>query len=131
MLREFRVARSLTQAALAERAALSEKSIAALERGRRRGPRLTTVHQLGRALELSPEALAAFAAAAAQPPSSDAGAPDKRPRSEPAEQGPAVGSHDGRGRLPLPAAALRLRRPVSWAETRSADTCGSPSGAAP
>ncbi|HEX4492828.1 MAG TPA: AAA family ATPase [Acidimicrobiia bacterium] len=64
LLRRHRLAASLTQEALAERAAVSATAVAALERGRRRAPRLSTVRQLARALDLSPEAVAELARAA-------------------------------------------------------------------
>jgi transcriptional regulator with XRE-family HTH domain/tetratricopeptide (TPR) repeat protein len=57
-LREHRMAHGLTQEALAERALLSPTAIAALERGRNRAPRMSTLHQLAKALELNPEELA-------------------------------------------------------------------------
>jgi predicted ATPase/transcriptional regulator with XRE-family HTH domain len=53
LLRSFRIAASLTQEALAERCRISPNTIAALEQGRRRGPRLSTVRLLAGALELS------------------------------------------------------------------------------
>ncbi len=58
LLRRHRLAASLTQEALAERAAVSATAIAALERGRRRAPRLSTLRQIARALDLGPEDLA-------------------------------------------------------------------------
>jgi len=64
LLRRHRLAASLTQEALADQAAVSSTAIAALERGRRRAPRLTTLRQIARALGLSPEELAALAEAA-------------------------------------------------------------------
>jgi transcriptional regulator with XRE-family HTH domain/tetratricopeptide (TPR) repeat protein len=64
MLRRYRVAGGFTQEALAERAAISPTAIAALERGRRRAPRLSTLRQIARALDLSPEELAEMARAA-------------------------------------------------------------------
>src|SRR5271156_4647854 len=57
-LRRHRLAASLTQEALAERAGISATAIAALERGRRRAPRLTTLRQLGEALGLDAAELA-------------------------------------------------------------------------
>jgi transcriptional regulator with XRE-family HTH domain len=57
-LRRYRLAASLTQEALAERAAVSPTSIAALERGRRKAPRLSTLRQLGQALGLDAVELA-------------------------------------------------------------------------
>jgi transcriptional regulator with XRE-family HTH domain len=54
LLRQFRVAASLTQEGLAERCRLSPATIAALETGRRRAPRLSTVADIADALHLSP-----------------------------------------------------------------------------
>ncbi len=56
-LRQYRLSRNLTQEALAERAALSPTAVAALERGRNRTPRFSTLRQLARALSLTPEEL--------------------------------------------------------------------------
>jgi transcriptional regulator with XRE-family HTH domain/tetratricopeptide (TPR) repeat protein len=64
MLRQHRLDASLTQEALAERASLSATAIGALERGRNLVPRLSTVRQLARALDLGPSQLAALARAA-------------------------------------------------------------------
>ncbi len=64
LLRRHRLAASLTQEQLAEQAMVSATAIAALERGRRRAPRLSTVRQLGMALGLNPDDLAALAEAA-------------------------------------------------------------------
>jgi predicted ATPase/transcriptional regulator with XRE-family HTH domain len=63
LLRRRRRAAGLTQEELAERAGLSVRGIADLERGVRRTPRLATVTLLGRALGESPEDEAAFFAA--------------------------------------------------------------------
>jgi predicted ATPase/transcriptional regulator with XRE-family HTH domain len=52
LLRRFRVAASLTQEALAERCRLSPATIAAIEQGRRKTPRLSTVALIVEALEL-------------------------------------------------------------------------------
>jgi non-specific serine/threonine protein kinase len=52
LLRQFRLAASLSQEALAERAQLSATAIAALERGRRGAPRPGTLRLLADALEL-------------------------------------------------------------------------------
>jgi transcriptional regulator with XRE-family HTH domain/tetratricopeptide (TPR) repeat protein len=60
-LREYRIAHGLTQEALAERALLSPTAIAALERGRNRSPRMSTLQQLAKALELDPEEMAGLA----------------------------------------------------------------------
>jgi DNA-binding XRE family transcriptional regulator len=70
LLRQHRLDASLTQEALAERASLSATAIGALERGRNLTPRLSTVRQLARALELEAEELFVLtrAAAGGQPP---------------------------------------------------------------
>ncbi len=65
LLRRYRLAASLSQEALAERARLSTATIAALERGRRTAPRPDTVTLLADALELAPHERAALVAAAA------------------------------------------------------------------
>jgi predicted ATPase/DNA-binding XRE family transcriptional regulator len=65
LLRRFRVAASLTQEALAERCRLSPAAIAAIEQGRRKAPRLSTVRLIAEALELSPADLETLARAAA------------------------------------------------------------------
>jgi predicted ATPase/DNA-binding XRE family transcriptional regulator len=53
-LRRYRLAASLSQEALGERAGLSANAIAALERGRRRAPRPATVLLLADGLDLGP-----------------------------------------------------------------------------
>jgi transcriptional regulator with XRE-family HTH domain len=62
-LRRLRIAAGLTQAELAERAGMSAKSIAALERGRRQHPHPPTVRALAQALGLSEAERAKLAAA--------------------------------------------------------------------
>jgi predicted ATPase/DNA-binding XRE family transcriptional regulator len=52
LLLRYRTAAGLTQMQLAERAGLSHEAVAALERGRRRIPRASTVHLLAHALGL-------------------------------------------------------------------------------
>ncbi|MGO8946860.1 MAG: helix-turn-helix transcriptional regulator [Ktedonobacterales bacterium] len=64
LLREYRLAASLSQEALAERAGLSAKGIALLESGRRSTPRPETVTLLAAALDLAPAERAALIAAA-------------------------------------------------------------------
>jgi predicted ATPase len=64
LLREFRRRAGLTQAALAERAGLSARGIADLERGLRRFPYADTVEHLAEALELDSAERAAFEASA-------------------------------------------------------------------
>jgi transcriptional regulator with XRE-family HTH domain len=65
LLRQHRLAASLSQVMLAERARLSVSAVAALERGRRIAPRPATVAFLAEALGLGPVARAAFIRAAA------------------------------------------------------------------
>ena len=66
LLRQYRLAASLSQEALAERARLSVTAIAALERGRRTAPRPASVLLLAEALALSVEQKAALVEAAAR-----------------------------------------------------------------
>ncbi|WP_327636958.1 helix-turn-helix domain-containing protein [Kribbella sp. NBC_00482] len=54
LLRTFRIRAGLTQAALAEKAGLSEQAISVLERGTRSRPRIDTVRSLTTALALTP-----------------------------------------------------------------------------
>ncbi len=54
LLRQRRIAASLTQEKLAEMCRLSPKTVAALEQGRRRAPRLSTVKEIADALGLEP-----------------------------------------------------------------------------
>jgi predicted ATPase/DNA-binding XRE family transcriptional regulator len=63
-LRQYRIAASLTQEALAERAGLSVRGISDLERGINARPRLETVRLLADALGLSAEERAALASSA-------------------------------------------------------------------
>ena len=64
LLREHRLSRSLTQDRLAERAGVSAKAVAALESGRRKSPRLSTIALLVDALGLDEEQRAVLARAA-------------------------------------------------------------------
>jgi len=64
LVRQHRQAAALSQEALAERAGLSVDAISVIERGKRGMPRPDTVALLTRALALSEEECAAFAAAA-------------------------------------------------------------------
>jgi transcriptional regulator with XRE-family HTH domain/tetratricopeptide (TPR) repeat protein len=57
-LKRERMARGLTQGALAERAGLSARAVSDLERGVNRAPRKETLRLLAEALQLSPEARA-------------------------------------------------------------------------
>lgn len=76
-LRRHRVAAALTQERLAEKAGISPAGVAALESGRRRSPRLTTVSLLADALGLDAAQRASLASAAARD-ASDAPASSKR-----------------------------------------------------
>jgi len=67
VLRDYRRAADLTQEALAERAGLSARAIADLERGINRTPRKDTLRLLAQALLLDPAASIAFQAAAGRP----------------------------------------------------------------
>jgi predicted ATPase/transcriptional regulator with XRE-family HTH domain len=64
LLREQRIAASLTQEKLAELCHLSPKTVAALEQGRRRAPRLSTVKEIADALGLGQAARTELAVAA-------------------------------------------------------------------
>src|SRR5947199_2700678 len=66
LVRQYRQAAALSQAALAERAGLSTDAISVIERGKRGVPRPDTVARLAQALGLPPEERAAFIAAAAR-----------------------------------------------------------------
>ena len=66
LLRRYRLAASLTQEALGERAQISLNTVAALEHGRRAAPRPTTVVLLADALGLGPAERAALIAAATE-----------------------------------------------------------------
>jgi predicted ATPase/DNA-binding XRE family transcriptional regulator len=68
VLRRYRAAAGLTQEALAERAGLSRRGIADLERGARRLPRRVTLERLAEALGLDASQRARFGATAAGPP---------------------------------------------------------------
>ncbi|HXT37331.1 MAG TPA: TIR domain-containing protein, partial [Chloroflexota bacterium] len=63
LLRQYRQAVGLTQEELAERAGLSVRGVADLERGARRAPHRETVRLLADALGLSPEESAGFSVA--------------------------------------------------------------------
>ena len=64
LLRQYRLAASLSQEALSERTSVSATAIAALERGRRNAPRPSTVLLLAEGLQLAPAEWAALIAAA-------------------------------------------------------------------
>ncbi|MEV4259953.1 NB-ARC domain-containing protein [Kribbella sp. NPDC049584] len=64
LLRTFRTRAGLTQAALAEKAGLSEQAISVLERGTRSRPRMDTISGLSKALDLTPAEADQFLAVA-------------------------------------------------------------------
>lgn len=64
MIRQHRLAASLSQEVLADRAGLSVDAVQAIERGRRRAPRADTIVRLADALELGPDARGNLIAAA-------------------------------------------------------------------
>jgi predicted ATPase/transcriptional regulator with XRE-family HTH domain len=120
LLRRFRVGASLTQEALAERCRLSPATIAALETGRRRAPRLSTVADIADALELPPSDRALLARAAAD--ARDALRGDRREvRAVPADGPPeldqagAAGTSGALGQRTHPTgrAALALPAPIT------------------
>ncbi len=83
LLRRFRIAASLTQEALAEQCRISPATVAAIEQGRRRAPRLSTVRLIADALELPAadrELLAKAADQAAESESATPGARSQRRR---------------------------------------------------
>src|ERR1700682_95600 len=68
LLRAHRLALGVSQEELAERAGVSRRGIADLERGARRLPHPSTIRQLADALDLSPEERATLHAAAVEIP---------------------------------------------------------------
>ncbi len=74
-LRRYRLAAALTQEGLAEKAGISSAGVAALESGRRRSPRLTTIGLLADALDLDAAQRASLAAAATGSPGDRTGSP--------------------------------------------------------
>ncbi len=112
-LREHRMAHGLTQEALAERALLSPTAIAALERGRNRAPRMSTLHQLAKALELEPEEMADLARTLNATPTTaptEERADRRDPSSAPTESAPFRIPSDRTDRLSLPHPAGRRWR---------------------
>jgi transcriptional regulator with XRE-family HTH domain/tetratricopeptide (TPR) repeat protein len=112
-LREHRMAHGLTQEALAERALLSPTAIAALERGRNRAPRMSTLHQLAKALELDPDELAELSRTLSAMPTATTekyqadGRDDSTPTTE---SRPPRALSDQTRRMSLPRAAARRWR---------------------
>jgi transcriptional regulator with XRE-family HTH domain len=130
LLRQYRTAAGLTQEALADKAGLSVRGIADLERGARRFPHFHTLRSLAQALELSPEDRVALMAAGQRPG-----------RARPAELPSPTARHCGRcDRDNAPEAdfcvdcgdPLEVPCPACGAPGRSADrfchACGAPRG---
>jgi len=81
LLRGYRISAGLTQEALADRAGLSVRGIADLERGARRFPYFHTLRRLAEALELAPhDRVALVAAGQRRPASAEAGSPSAAAR---------------------------------------------------
>jgi predicted ATPase/transcriptional regulator with XRE-family HTH domain len=107
LLRHARLQAGLSQEELAERAQLSTRAVSALEQGSSRAPRAATLGLLARALRLSPEARAIWAATAQR--ERQAVVPAAAASAAEAEPGPV--QLDGRpdapiGGLPRPLTAL-------------------------
>ncbi len=102
VLLEYRTAAGLTQVQLAERAGLSPDAISALESGKRRSPRVSTIEQIATALELSAQERHKFVTAARGMGKTGATAPSNT----------TSGVSDGPTRDAVPDARGRLR---SWA----------------
>ena len=103
LLRGFRAKTGLTQAALAEKAGLSEQAISVLERGTRSRPRMDTIRSLTAALGLSTveaEEFLAVARGKSRKPRALPSAPDATPASDampmPWQLPPAVPDFTGR-----------------------------------
>jgi transcriptional regulator with XRE-family HTH domain len=103
LLREFRIAASLTQEALAQRCRLSPVTIAALEQGRRRAPRLSSVMLIADGLGLSAAERARLAEAATSAGAATRlGAPPSSGAAGEADVSPARRELAGRGRRGVP-----------------------------
>ncbi|TDD21366.1 helix-turn-helix domain-containing protein [Kribbella turkmenica] len=103
LLRRYRTRAGLTQAALADKAGLSEQAISVLERGTRRRPRNETVRALTAVLGLNAEEAATFTAAArSKRRTARTTAPEPRPAAEadslpiPWQLPPAIADFTGR-----------------------------------
>ncbi len=92
LLKRYRLARALTQEALAERAGVSVRAISDLERGINRAPRRDTLDLLAQALSLAPRQRAALTAAAF--PAAAESVPDDAALNAPAYLTPLIGRED-------------------------------------
>src|SRR5919205_2772492 len=82
LVRQYRQAAMVSQAALAARAGLSTDAISVIERGKRGVPRPDTVGRLAQALDLCPEERSALIAAAAPAAGPPGGSWAERPQAE-------------------------------------------------
>src|SRR5215216_6556382 len=114
LLRHYRRTAGLSQEVLAERAGLSVDAVAALERGRRTAPRLSTLTLLATALGLADDERAALLGSVAGPLDRTDGAEPQSPNLNllPAPAGPLLGREEDLARgcalLRPPAPAVRL-----------------------
>ncbi len=123
LLRHFRVAAALSQEALAERCRMSPDTIAALERGRRLAPRLSTVRLIADALQLAPAdrvLLAEAAGGASVNPEDDVAADVGGTRTGPVSGRPRQAEKGSRwARLPAPLTPLFGRQAEGDAVARA------------
>jgi predicted ATPase/DNA-binding XRE family transcriptional regulator len=101
-VRSLRIAAGLTQAELAEQAAVSERTVSDLERGLRRTVYPATARNLAAALSVGREDLPGFLSAARRGPGVETGARDDATGAIPA---------DHRARIPIPLTRLLGREP--------------------
>jgi predicted ATPase/transcriptional regulator with XRE-family HTH domain len=109
LLHRHRIAASLTQEALAERCGLSPAAIAALEQGRRRAPRLSTVRAIVDALALGPDEQARLSRAASAGPA-DPTEPESTVMERASVDLDRMSRRGGRWELPAPISRLVGRR---------------------
>ena len=99
LLRRYRAAAGLTQAALAGKAGLSEQAVSMLERGSRRRPRIETLQALGTALGLDDAEIELLAHAARVPrltPAAAVAPPDELVARVPKQLPPTLSDFTGR-----------------------------------
>src|SRR6266511_3305538 len=137
LLRGYRISAGLTQEALADRAGLSARGIADLERGARRFPHFHTLRRLAEALELAPDdRVALVAAGQRRPGSAEAGSPSAaarrcarcgRENAPGARFGVPVAHEDHARRGVLAALGLQRRLNEPWAAHGVLDSDWAPS----
>ncbi len=99
LLRKYRAAAGLTQAALAGKAGLSEQAVSMLERGSRRRPRIETIQALATALGLTDAEIKVLAQAARVPrlaPAAPVAPPDELVARVPKQLPPTLSDFTGR-----------------------------------